>query len=210
MASFWKIPWVRRQRVRLRRPVQIMLAPAVVNYIKLVINTSTIVADPPDFIDRARQLHPSIIALWHGQFFLLPGIYPRDIPARAIVARHDDAEARRAFFATLVSGLFVVLGAAGRKGGRDRGGAEGGSRADRIAQGGVQHRFDRRCTAPGPARKAGPGIIMISSRSGRPIVPFAGRDLPLLVCEISLEQHDHQLPFFKARDRHGRSALHTG
>ena len=39
------------------------------------------------------MLHPSIIALWHGQFFLLPGIYPREIPGRAIVARHDDAEA---------------------------------------------------------------------------------------------------------------------
>jgi 3-deoxy-D-manno-octulosonic-acid transferase len=26
---------------------------------------------------------------------------------------------------------------------------------------------------PGPARKSGPGIVMISSRSGRPIVPFA-------------------------------------
>ena len=31
--------------------------------------------------------------LWHGQFFLLPGLYPRDIPGRAIVARNDDAEA---------------------------------------------------------------------------------------------------------------------
>ena len=110
MASFWKIPWVRRQRVRLRRPVQIMLAPAVVNYIKLVINTSTIVADPPDFIDRARELHPSIIALWHGQFFLLPGIYPRDIPARAIVARHDDAEALARILRHFGSGSFVVPG----------------------------------------------------------------------------------------------------
>src|SRR6187397_2163016 len=49
--------------------MQILLAPAIVNYIKLVINTSTIVADPPDFVGRARELHPSIIALWHGQFF---------------------------------------------------------------------------------------------------------------------------------------------
>jgi lysophospholipid acyltransferase (LPLAT)-like uncharacterized protein len=51
--------------------VQVVLTPAIVNYIKLVINSSTIVADPPDFIGRARELHPSIIALWHGQFFLL-------------------------------------------------------------------------------------------------------------------------------------------
>ena len=104
MAWLWKIPWVRRQRVRLRRPVQILLAPAIVNYIKLVINTSTIVADPPDFVGRARELHPSIIALWHGQFFLLPGIYPREIPGRAIVARHDDAEALARVLRHSVSG----------------------------------------------------------------------------------------------------------
>src|SRR4026207_1932242 len=69
MAWLWKIPWVRRQRIRLRRPMQILLAPAIVNYIKLVINTSTIVADPPDFVGRARALPPSISALWPGQFF---------------------------------------------------------------------------------------------------------------------------------------------
>ena len=95
MASLWKIPWVRRQRVRLRRPLQILLAPIVVNYIKLVIKTSTVVADPPDYVERAKGLHPQIIALWHGQFFLLPGIYPQEIPGRAIVAKHDDAEALR-------------------------------------------------------------------------------------------------------------------
>ena len=85
LASLWKIPWVRRQRTRLRRPLQILLSPVLANYIKLVIKTSTMVADPPDYVGRARELHPSIIALWHGQFFLLPGLYPRDIPARAIV-----------------------------------------------------------------------------------------------------------------------------
>ena len=172
MAWLWKIPWVRRQRVRLRRPVQILLAPAIVNYIKLVINTSTIVADPADFVGRARELHPSIIALWHGQFFLLPGIYPREIPGRAIVARHDDAEALARVLRHFGLGLVRGAGAAGRRGGRDRGGAEAAHGL--IAS--LREGFSIALTAdvpPGPARKSGPGIIMISSRSGRPIVPFA-------------------------------------
>ena len=46
LTSVWKIPWVRRQRTRLRRPLQILLSPVLANYIKLVIKTSTIVADP--------------------------------------------------------------------------------------------------------------------------------------------------------------------
>ena len=172
VAWLWKIPWVRRQRVRLRRPVQILLAPVLVNYIKLVIKTSTVVADPPDFVGRAHELHPLIIALWHGQFFLLPAIYPREIPGRAIVGRHDDTEALarvlRRFGLELVRGA----GAAGRRGGRDRGGAEAAHGL--IAS--LREGFSVALTAdvpPGPARKCGPGIIMISSRSGRPIVPFA-------------------------------------
>ena len=169
MGWLWKIAWVRRQRVRLRRPVQILLAPALVNYIKLVISTSTVVSDPPDFVGRARELHPSIIALWHGQFFLLPGIYPREIPGRAIVARHDDAEALARVLRHF--GLVRGAGAAGRHDGRDRGGAEAAHGL--IAS--LREGFSVALTAdvpPGPARKSGPGIIMISSRSGRPSFPL--------------------------------------
>jgi 3-deoxy-D-manno-octulosonic-acid transferase len=170
VASLWKIPWVRAQRVRLRRPLQILLAPIVVNYIKLVVNTSTIVADPPDYVERAKGLHPLIIALWHGQFFLLPAIYPREIPGRAIVAKHDDAEALRRILRHFGLGLVRGAGSAGR--GRDRGGAEAAHGL--IAS--LREGFSIALTGdipPGPARKCGLGIVLISSRSGRPIVPFA-------------------------------------
>jgi len=170
VASLWKIPWVRAQRVRLRRPLQILLAPIVVNYIKLVVKTSTIVADPPDYVERAKGLHPLIIALWHGQFFLLPGIYPQEIPGRAIVAKHDDAEALRRILKHFGLGLVRGAGAAGRK--RDRGGAEAAHGL--IAS--LREGFSIALTGdipPGPARKCGLGIVLISSRSGRPIVPFA-------------------------------------
>jgi len=168
VASLWKIPWA--QRVRLRRPLQILLAPIVVNYIKLVVKTSTVVADPPDYVERAKGLHPQIIALWHGQFFLLPGIYPQEIPGRAIVAKHDDAEALRRILRHFGLGLVRGAGSAGR--GRDRGGAEAAHGL--IAS--LREGFSIALTGdipPGPARKCGLGIVLISSRSGRPIVPFA-------------------------------------
>ena len=154
----------------MRRPLQILLAPVVVNYIKLVIKTSTVVADPPDYVERAKGLHPQIIALWHGQFFLLPGIYPQEIPGRAIVAKHDDAEALRRILRHFCLGLVRGAGAAGR--GRDRGGAEAAHGL--IAS--LREGFSIALTGdipPGPARKCGLGIVLISSRSGRPIVPFA-------------------------------------
>jgi 3-deoxy-D-manno-octulosonic-acid transferase len=170
VASLWKNPWLRRQRIRLRRPFQILVAPIVINYIKLVVKTSTIVADPPDYVARGRQNHPSIIALWHGQFFLLPAIYPREVPGRAIVAKHDDAEALRRILKHFGLGLVRGAGAAGRK--RDRGGAEAAHGL--IAS--LREGFSIALTGdipPGPARKCGVGIVLISSRSGRPILPFA-------------------------------------
>jgi 3-deoxy-D-manno-octulosonic-acid transferase len=170
LAWLWKIPWVRRQRVRLRRPLQILLSPVLANYIKLVLKTSTIVADPPDYVGRARELHPSIIALWHGQFVLLPGIYPREIPGRVVVARSDDAEALARVLRRFGLGLVRGAGAAGRRG--DRGGLE----AAHGSVASLREGFSVALTSdvpPGPARRCGPGIIMIGSRSGRPIVPFA-------------------------------------
>jgi 3-deoxy-D-manno-octulosonic-acid transferase len=173
VASLWKNPWLKRQRIRLRRPLQIVIAPIVINYLKLVMKTSTIVADPPDYMARGKSLHPSIIALWHGQFLLLPAIYPPEVPGRAIVAKHDDAEALRRILKHFGLGLVRGAGAAGRaRGSRDRGGAEAAHGL--IAS--LREGFSIALTGdipPGPARKCGLGIVMISSRSGRPIVPFA-------------------------------------
>ena len=147
-----------------------MASPVLANYIKLAINTSTVVADPPDWLERARALHPSIIALWHGQFLLLPGIYPPEIPGRAMIARHDDAEALARVLRQFRLGLIRGAGAGTRR--RDRGGAE----AAHGAVASLRENFSIAMTAdipPGPARKCGLGIVMIASRSGRPIVPFA-------------------------------------
>ena len=170
MAGLWKNPWIRRQRLHFRRPLQILASPVAANFIRLVIKTSAIVADPPDYVERAHRLHPSIIALWHGQFFLLAGIYPPEIPGRAMVARHDDAEALARVLRRFGLGLIRGAGAAGRR--RDRGGAE----AAHGAVASLREGFSIAMTAdvpPGPARKCGIGIVTIASLSGRPIVPFA-------------------------------------
>ena len=147
-----------------------LASPVLANYIKLVLNSSTRIADPPDFIARAQALHPSIIALWHGQFLLLPGIYPPEIPGRAMIARHDDAEALVRVLRRFGLGLIRGAGAGERR--RDRGGAE----AAHGAVASLREGFSIAMTAdvpPGPARRCGLGIVTIASLSGRPIVPFA-------------------------------------
>jgi 3-deoxy-D-manno-octulosonic-acid transferase len=162
--------WTRRQKLRLRRPLQIAAAPVFANFVKLVLATSSRVSDPLDFVARARELHPSIIALWHGQFFLLPGLYPREIPGRAMVSRHADAEALARVLRGF--GLELIRGAGAGDRRRDRGGAE----AAHGAVASLREGYSIAMTAdvpPGPARKCGRGIVTIASLSGRPIVPFA-------------------------------------
>ena len=162
--------WVRRLRQRLRRPLQVIAAPTAAAYIKFVLKTSIPVADPPDFIQRASKLHPLIIAVWHGQFLLLPGIYPREIPGRAMIARHDDAEGFARVLRRFGLGLIRGAGAGTRR--RDRGGAE----AAHGAVASLREGFSIAMTAdvpPGPARRCGLGIVTIASLSSCPIVPFA-------------------------------------
>jgi len=109
LASIWKISWLRQLRRRSRRPLQVAAAPVLTNYIKFVISTSTVVSDPPNWLARVQALHPSIIALWHGQFLLLPGIYPPVIPGRAMISRHDDAEALARVLRYFGLGLILAL-----------------------------------------------------------------------------------------------------
>ncbi|MGD9502273.1 MAG: lysophospholipid acyltransferase family protein [Methyloceanibacter sp.] len=150
--------------------MQIIASPIGAGYIKLVLATSTRIADPPDYIARAHKLHPLIIATWHGQFLLLPGLYPREIPGRAMIARHDDAEG----FARLLRrfGLELIRGAGAGERKRDRGGGE----AAHGAVASLREGYSIAMTAdvpPGPARRCGRGIVTIASLSGCPIVPFA-------------------------------------
>jgi 3-deoxy-D-manno-octulosonic-acid transferase len=143
--------------------------------IKLVLRTSKISYDPPTLKDDLKAAHPVILAVWHGQFMLTCHLDPGDVKVSAMVARHGDAEligeAMAAFGVDLIRGA----GAGERK--KDRGGAY----ALRAAVSALDGRADRAPSTvvmtadvpPGPARRAGEGIITIARLSGRPIVPVA-------------------------------------
>ena len=86
-----------------------------------------------------------------------------------MIARHDDAEALARVLRRFGLGLIRGAGAGDRR--RDRGGAETAHGA--VAS--LRENFSVAMTAapPGPARRCGLGIVLIGSRSGRPIIPFA-------------------------------------
>lgn len=138
--------------------------------IRFVRTTSEVTYQPPDALERLRQAHPVIVAVWHGQFMMTVGFRPGDEKVSAMVARHGDAELIGVAMAEMGIDLIRGAGAGDRK--RDRGGMQ----ALRAAVRALNQGSSIVMTAdvpPGPARRAGEGIVMLARLSGRPIVPVA-------------------------------------
>ncbi len=153
------------------RKLNRLAGSAVAGLISLVQRTSKAVYEPEDALQRLRGDHPLILAVWHGQFMLSSGFRPApDVKVAAMVARHGDAELVGAAMERFGVELIRGAGAGGRR--KDRGGVHALRQAVRALKDG----FTVVMTAdvpPGPARKAGIGIVTIARLSGRPIVPCA-------------------------------------
>lgn len=119
---------------------------------------------------RLTRHHPFIFAVWHGQFLLAPLLTFKGYPTKVMVARHGDAmvasEMLKHFDVELIRGA----GAGGRN--KDRGGAHAIRASIEALRSGVSVAMTAE-VPPGPARKAGMGIIMLARVTGRPIVPVA-------------------------------------
>jgi 3-deoxy-D-manno-octulosonic-acid transferase len=143
---------------------------ALVRYIKFVRRTSRVVYEPSDAVARFEQHSPMIMALWHGQFVMLPALCPPSVKVKNMVAKHGDGDIIGDVLTGFNMGLIRGAGAGTRK--RDRGGA----RALLAARTALEEGFTVGMTAdvpPGPARVAGLGIVTLARLSGRPIVPVA-------------------------------------
>jgi 3-deoxy-D-manno-octulosonic-acid transferase len=143
--------------------------------IRAVERHSTLVLEPADLKQRLRDAHPVIIATWHGQFMMTVCLHPGDISVAAMVARHGDAELIGQAMAVFDVDLIRGAGAGARK--KDRGGAHA-LRAALVALKGTADTAPASLVMtadvpPGPARRAGEGIITIARLSGCPIVPVA-------------------------------------
>lgn len=140
-------------------------------YIRFVYATSDIVREPRDSEAKLFAEHPQILALWHGQFLLLPELKPqRRAEVRSMVSRHGDAALIGAVLERF--GIRLIRGAGAGKRRRNRGGATALREALRALAGGATVAMTAD-VPPGPARRAGEGIAMLASLSGRPVVPLA-------------------------------------
>ncbi len=148
-------------------------------HIRTVYATSKVIREPADTDAYLEKLNPMIVAMWHGQFLLLPLVKPKSVPVYNMVAKHTDGEMIGR--ALLHFDMGLIRGAGAGEKGKDRGGAG----ALRAALKALRANATVAMTTdipPGPARVAGMGIVTLAKMSGRPIVPLAiatGRFLAL-------------------------------
>ncbi len=139
-------------------------------HIRTVFATSEVVREPADTDSYLEKLNPMIVAMWHGQFLLLPLIKPKTVPVHNMVAKHADGEMIGR--ALLHFDMGLIRGAGAGESGKDRGGVG----ALRAAMKALRANITVAMTTdvpPGPARVAGMGIVTLARMSGRPIVPLA-------------------------------------
>ncbi len=157
------------KRTARSRLVQRTIGVAAAEYLRLVWHTSTLVLDPPDIYDEVVPHLPVIIAMWHGQHFLVPFVR-QGHRAKVLISRHRDGEMNAIAAERL--GVGTIRGS-GDMGGRfDRKGGVGAFKAMLDA---LEGGYSMALTADVPkvSRIAGAGIIKLAQLSGRPIVPVA-------------------------------------
>ena len=59
-------------------------------YLRLVWKTSRFHMEPPDVYEASRPVLPIIIAMWHGQHFLMPFIKHEAHRAKTLISHHRD------------------------------------------------------------------------------------------------------------------------
>jgi len=157
------------KRLARSRLVQTIAGVAAAEYLRLVWITSRRLLEPADIYEQMHPQLPVIIAMWHGQHFLVPFIR-RDYPAKVLVSRHRDGEMNAIAAERL--GVGTIRGSGDASGRFD---LKGGVGAFQTMLSTLQEGCSVALTADVPkvARVVGSGIIKLAQLSGRPILPAA-------------------------------------
>jgi len=152
------------------RAIQTAGAVLAAEYLRLVWKTSSFVTEPQDVYERAARDSPVILAMWHGQHFLVPFIRRDEHRAKVLVSRHRDGEINA--IAAEWLGVGTIRGSGHLSGGFiDKGGVS----AFREMLTALAEGYNIALTADVPkiTRVVGLGVIKLASQSDRPIYPLA-------------------------------------
>ena len=157
------------KRIARSRTVQTTVGVVAAEYLRLVWITSRTVLEPADIYEQMAPNLPVIIAMWHGQHFMVPFIR-KGYPAKVLISRHRDGEINAIAAERL--GVGTIRGSGDASGRFD---LKGGVGAFQTMLNTLQDGCSVALTADVPkiARVAGIGIIKLAQLSGRTILPAA-------------------------------------
>ena len=139
-------------------------------YLRFVWATSTQVLEPADIYDRVDI--PVILAMWHGQHFLMPFVKKADAShkAKVLISRHRDGEVNAIAAERL--GIGTIRGSGAHNGEFHR---KGGAVAFTGMLDALKDGYNVAMTADVPkiSRIAGMGVIKLAQHSQRPIYAVA-------------------------------------
>ena len=99
--------WVKR--LVALRPFQMTAGIMAAEYLRLVWKTTRIVVEPEGIYEQFERDAPVIIAMWHGQHFLIPFIRRAEDRAKVLVSRHrDELDKRNVLIRRTVEGALFV------------------------------------------------------------------------------------------------------
>ena len=156
--------------------VQNSIGWLVALYLKFVFSTNRFVYEPQDCVEQIRVEMPAILAMWHGQHFLLPLAWknPAHIVHKpkfaALVSRHGDGGLNAAILR-----FMKVLPVRGSGGAAHKMHRRGAVVATKQMLRLLKEETSVVLTAdvPKKARECGLGIVTLAKLSGRPIFPVA-------------------------------------
>jgi lysophospholipid acyltransferase (LPLAT)-like uncharacterized protein len=139
-------------------------------YLRLVYKTSSVVTVPSNIYQQIAPELPVIIAMWHGQHFMMPFVKQEQHRVKVLISRHRDGEINAVAAERL--GIGTIRGSGSHGGDFHRKGGVGAYKGmlDALSDG-----FNVALTADVPkvSRVAGMGIVKLARDSGRAIYPIA-------------------------------------
>ncbi len=158
------------KRLITTRAVQRAIGITGAEYLRLVTKTTRFVVEPSDIYDRVSPDLPVILAMWHGQHFLMPFVKLPHHRAKVLISRHRDGEVNA--IAAEWLGVGTIRGSGNHGNGFHH---KGGVTAFMQMVEALNEGYTMALTADVPkvSRVAGLGIVMLARASGRPVYPIA-------------------------------------
>src|SRR5215471_4156138 len=157
------------RRVAQSPALQRLIGLMAAEYLRLVWRTSRLTIEPANLYEAVEPQQPVIVAMWHGQHFMVPFL-SRGHRVKVLISRHRDGEINASAARQL--GIDTVRGSGDH--GR-RFDLKGGVGAFKSMLTALAEGYNMALTADVPkiARVAGLGIIKLAQLSGRPVYPVA-------------------------------------